>query len=262
MKKTKIFAIIMVISLCLSACGGVNSGAIEESSSMTESQPSIADDVVMSNAGVIQDNNNEGDDLAGDHDGLPEVGIDQDVDWSNVETVESDNGSGNENESDVDEFVENPGIHDGYLHEVGGARFYTEHDINQWLRPDEDNPQYLAFDIRQMFIDILGYGAIYNGSTCDGGYFGSVQIEDPDPTYNMMCHTVTVNLPNPWRSISRTMYDCPPPNEKDYYLVMEDYLYGIHRDLAALLLYTVEQMVANPDGYDAVGDLSLNNNYC
>lgn len=272
MKKTKIFAIIMVISLCLSACGGANSGAIEESSLMTESQPSIADDVVMSNAGVIQDNNNEGDDLAGDHDGLPEVGIDQDVDWgtetettaeaaeSEADEVEQTDGV---DESDVDEFVENPGVHNGYLHEVGGARFYTEHDLSQWLRPNEKYPQHLDFDIGQMIFDL--YGGNMVGSNAYVYKLGEIAFSDPDKNNNNLYHTVKIvirpdNESSEFWCQEIKMYNCPGPYITNCYSILEDYHYLVHKDMAPIILYSFEQILRDPQ-YDAVGNLNLDGNF-
>ncbi len=77
----------------------------------------------------VRDDDNQGNANAGDHDKIPDVSIDQDVDWSQDESEEDTN---EESTDEVEEYV--PTITEGsYEHEIGDCVFYTDNDIEQWI---------------------------------------------------------------------------------------------------------------------------------
>ena len=215
-------------------------------------------------AGVeVVDNNGE----HVDNDALPDISVDSGAVWTDSEV------SNPEPESVISEpepEYQNPGTHGGYLHNVGGARFYTEHDINQWLRPDEDYPEYLDFDIEQMIIDIwcendggiienkVGF-SYTNGEDWTRGIWFEVPDSDNDRLYHMA--TILYVEDGIEYTTSIRMYDCPKP-EGGYYYVLNNWVHVIHPDMAPLILLAIEKMEANP--YDgALNDLNLNENfYC
>ncbi len=243
MRKTKIFMSLVaaiLICFCLTACA---SEKTDNNSSSPEAQLDAAE---------IRDD----DPIGEDHDGVPEIDIDQDIDWS-------------EDEQDGDH-AENPGMHDGYYHEVGGARFYTEHDINQWLKPNDRHPEYTDFNIEQMLIDLWcqnGGGLFENdvGFSYTNGeeWTKGIWFEVPDANNGSLYHMVTIMVTH--NGIKYTtairMYDCPRP-DGGYYHILDGYHDGIHPDMAPLILLAIEKMDANP--YDGVlNDLNLDENfYC
>ena len=217
-------------------------------------------------AGVeVVDNNGE----HVDNDALPDISVDSGTVWTDSEVSNPEP----EPESVISEpepEYQNPGTHGGYLHEVGGARFYTEHDINQWLRPDEDYPEYLDFDIEQMIIDIWcenGGGIIENkvGFSYTNGedWTRGIWFEVPDSDNDRLYHIATILYVEDGieYTTSIRMYDCPKP-EGGYYYVLNNWVHVIHPDMAPLILLAIEKMEANP--YDGVlNDLNLNENfYC
>ena len=208
----------------------------------------------------VHDDDNQGDPNARDHDKIPDVSIDQDVDWSQDESEE--------------ETYENPGMHDGYYNEVGGARFYTEHDINQWLKPDEDSWGVIDFDIEQMLTDLWcqdggeihtdnwGYFCVIDGDLAKGVWF-----DMPDSINDNMFHEVNViyNDEGTQYVTHIQIRECPPmtANYKgDFYLILDHYRYVAYKDLAPLILLAIEEMDVNLQ-CSVLNDLDLNDNfYC
>ena len=219
-------------------------------------------------AGVeVVDNNGE----HVDNDALPDISVDSGAVWTDSEV------SNPEPESVISEpepEYQNPGTHGGYLHEVGGARFYTEHDINQWLRQDPDNPDYTDFDIGQMLIDLWcqdGGGLIENnvGYSFTNGeeWTKGIWFEVPDADHENAFHMVTIlySVNDKEYTTAIRIYEYPWPflnHCKDYYFVLDQYYKYIHKDMAPLILLAIEKMEANP--YDGVlNDLNLDENfYC
>ena len=246
MGKTKIFlSLVALICFCLTACA---SEKTDNNSSSPEAQLDAAE---------IRDD----DPIGEDHDGVPEIDVDQDIDWS-------------EDEQDGDH-AENPGMHDGYYHEVGGARFYTEHDINQWLKPNDRHSELTDFNIEQMLIDIWcenGGGLIENkvGFSYTNGeeWAKGIWFEDPDVDSENVFHKVTIMYSSGGVEYTTAIkiHDYPKPFpdywSTDYYYVLDQYYHGIHADMAPLILLAIEKMEANP--YDGVlNDLNLDENfYC
>ena len=283
MRKTRSFVTMAVLLACLlvvTACGNGNAIAAggQEESVDTES---ISIDVEAQLAGVeIVDHTGEEEHI--DNDALPNIGVDSGAVWtdsevSNPESVPEPESAISVPEPEPESVIsepepeyQNPGTHGGYLHEVGGARFYTEHDINQWLRPDEDYPEYLDFDIEQMIIDIWceNGGGIFenkvgfsytNGEDWTRGIWFEVPDSDNDRLYHMA--TILYVEDGIEYTTSIRMYDCPKP-EDGYYYVLNNWVHVIHPDMAPLILLAIEKMEANP--YDGVlNDLNLNENfYC
>ena len=165
--------------------------------------------------------------------------------------------------------------HDGqYAYQVGDTTIYTQHDLDQWLVESEKYPGHYNFDIGAMLIDLwcqgnrggifeneAGFSYVLDGENTKGVWFDS-----PDPDNDRMYHAVTVwyKVDGSERTTTVRIYDCPPaPENKDkYYSIMDHYTNIIHIELAPLILYSIEQMEANPSG-GALNDLDLGRNfYC
>ena len=174
-----------------------------------------------------------------------------------------------ESEPEPEPEYQNPGTHGGYLHEVGGARFYTEHDLSQWLRPDEKYPEYFDFDIYQMLVDVWcedggnilevgdGYVRVDRGDIPE-----SIGFETPDVTNSRLFHKVRIDRDDQYGTeiISIVMHDCPGPYGVDYYSILDGYSHLLHKELAELILYAAEQMVAGSP-YEALRGLNLGENF-
>ena len=218
-------------------------------------------------AGVeVVDNNGE----HVDNDALPDISVDSGAVWtdSEVSNPEPEPESViSEPEPEPEPAYQNPGTHGGYLHEVGGARFYTEHDLNQWLRPDEEYPEYLDFDIYQMLVDIWceDGGGIFqspNGFHYTDGIvmIMSIGFERADTTNGRLFHEVKIwDNRNGTEAISIVMHDCPRP-EGGYYYILDEWNHVLHPDLAPLILFAAEQMVAGSP-YEALSGLNLGTNF-
>ena len=158
----------------------------------------------------------------------------------------------------------------GYRHEVGGAVFYTKHDLNKYLSPDADYPQYFDFVFDSLLYDMWctnGGGILENRvgySYSDGNdVTRGLWVDAPDSENDRLYHAVTVlrKVDGTEYTTSIRMYNCPRP-DTGYYYIMNNYTHGIHPDMAALILYALEQMEENPRN-GALNDLGLNDNfYC
>lgn len=300
MRKTRSFvAIVTVLLTCLlaTACGNGNvvaTGGQEKESVDTESI-SIGVEAQLAGVEVID---HTGEEI--DNDALPDIDVDGGAVWtdSNPESVPEPEPEPEvlepepepevlepepetepesvipEPEPEPEPEYQNPGTHSGYLNVVGDARFYTEHDINQWLRQDSDNPDYTDFDIEQMLIDLWcqdGGGLIENNvgySFTDGeewtkGIWFEASDADHENAFHMVTILYSVNGKEYTTPIRIYEYPWPFLNHcKDYYFVLDQYYKYIHKDMAPLILLAIERMEANPhDG--VLNDLNLNENfYC
>lgn len=160
--------------------------------------------------------------------------------------------------------------HDGqYAYQVGDTTIYTQHDLDQWLVDDPELSGRIDFDIGTMLIDLwcqgnrggifendAGYSYVLDGDNTKGVWFDS-----PDPDSAKFYHAFTV-----WYKVGETEYTTTvrmyERSDRMSDLILSDYTHGIDRDMSILLLYTIEQMEANPRG-NALNDLDLGRNfYC
>ena len=282
MRKTRSFVAMAVLLACLlviTACGNGNAIAAggQEESVDTES---ISIDVEAQLAGVeIVDHTGEEEHI--DNDALPNIGVDSGAVWtdsevSNPEPEPESATSVSEPESELESVIsepepepepeyQNPGTHGGYLHEVDGARFYTEHDLGQWLRPDEEYPEYFDFDIYQMLLDIWceDGGGIYpavDGFAYTNGvdYFTKgIGFKELDDENSRLYRGVKFTYEG--EEVSIVMHDCPRP-EGGYYYILDEWNHVLHPDLAPLILFAAEQMVTNSP-YEALSSLNLGQNF-
>jgi hypothetical protein len=275
-------AVLLACLLAITACGNGNvvaAGGQEESVAEVDS---VSIDVEAQLAGVeIVDHTGEEEHI--DNDALPNIGVDSGAVWtdsSNPEPVPESATSVSEPDPEPESVIsepepepepeyQNPGTHGGYLHEVGGARFYTEHDINQWLKPDERYPEYFDFDIYQMLVDIWcedggnilgtsdGYVRFNEGHTQEAIWFETI-----DTANSRLFHKARIqsNDQNGIEIISVEMYDCPGPYGVDYYSILDGYSHLLHKELAELILYAAEQIVAESP-YESISSLNLGQNF-
>lgn len=159
----------------------------------------------------------------------------------------------------------------GYRHEVGGTTFYTKHDLSKYLSPNERYPQYYDFVFDTLLQDIWcanGGGFMENSagySYSDGNDITrGLWVEVPDSENDRLYHMVTIlyKVDGVEYKTSIRIYDCPGPYNENYYSIMYNYTHIIHKDMAPLILYALEQMEENPRN-GALNDLGLNDNfYC
>lgn len=293
MRKTRSFvAIVMTVLLtCLlaTACGngnvvatgGQEKGLVDTESINIEVEAQLAGVEVVDHTGEEIDN-----------DALPDIDVDGGAVWtdSNPESVpepepepevlepepepevlepepETEPESViSESEPESEPEYQNPGTHGGYLHEIDGARFYTQHDINQWLIPNEKHPGHFNFDIYQMLVDIWceDGGGIYPAS--DGfAYTNGVDFftkgigfKELDDKNSRLYRGVKFTYEG--EEVSIVMRDCPGPYITETYSVLDGYSYLIHKEIAELILYAAEQMVSGSP-YESLSSLNLGQNF-
>ncbi|MBO4854911.1 hypothetical protein J5500_00715 [Candidatus Saccharibacteria bacterium] len=232
MRKMKIFLSLVVVLLL---CASLTACADEKNSNPPDAQQDaveIHDDDVQLDAVEIHDDDPQGDPAAGN----------QDDPIHHDEATDDDpmNGEGEEN----------PGMHEGYYHEIGDAWFYTEHDLNDYIYPDPNYPGYYRIDIEKMLRDVWGSeGGLFksnNGySYTDGSSFSKgIQYEYIYDDYANPSFIVDVILDGDYRS-TVIRWNEPKPSE-GYIIFDSDLDFGLSRDMCALLLYVLEQSEANP----------------
>lgn len=175
-----------------------------------------------------------------------------------------------------DEGEVSPGTHDGYYHEVDGVGFYTEHDINQWMTPDEQVPEMFDFDIGQMLYDIWcedGGGIFENnvGFSYTNGSDSSIakgvwfEVPDADGPNTFHMATILYSYDGVEYTTAIRIYDYPKPlpdHRAEFCYIMDGYYRTIDLDMAPLILLAVERMEANPQN-SVLSDLPLGDNfYC
>ncbi len=280
MRKTRSFVAMAVLLACLlaiTACGNGNVVAAGGQEESADTEESISLDVEAQLAGVeIVDHTGEEEHV--DYDALPDIDVDSGAVWtdSNPESVPEPESATSVSEPEPEPEVpepepeteyQNPGMHSGYLNVVGDARFYTEHDISQWLRPDEDYPEYFDFDIYQMLVDLWceDGGGVSQSPTgfhyTDGiVMIMSIIFEGADTTNDRLFHEVKIwDNRNGTEAISIVMHDCPRP-EGGYYYILDEWNHVLHPDLAPLILFAAEQMVTGSP-YEALSGLNLGQNF-
>ena len=236
----------------------------------TSSENGVAETEVEAQLAGVEIVDHTGEEEHVDYDALPDIDVDSGAVWtdsSNPEPVPEPESVTSVSEPEPE--YQNPGTHGGYLHEVGGARFYTEHDINQWLRPDEDYPEYFDFDIYQMLVDLWceDGGEIYTASDgytrVDGGHTQeAIWFEMHDEKNDRLFHEVKMETKDQDGIIinSIVMHDCPRP-EGGYYYILDEWNHVLHPDLAPLILLAAEQTVATGSPREALSGLNLGTNF-
>ena len=152
-----------------------------------------------------------------------------------------------------------------YEHQIGDAVFYTEHDLWKYISPYPTNPSHYGIDIQAMLLDVWGT----NGGLmqCSDGYAFSdgssftmavsyLNLDDNIANKRMV---VSSGGEEQHRSVI-TSWNTPKP-DGGYWIVLEDPRgFGLTPDMAAVLLYVLEQTISNPRS-NIAGELGLPSNY-
>jgi len=159
-----------------------------------------------------------------------------------------------------------------YAYKVGDTTIYTEHDLEQWIVLDDRfTTESYTLDLDAMLVDLwckgnrggifenkVGYSYVIDSENTKGLWFDS-----PDIEREKLYHAATVlyYVDGAGYEITIRMYDCDSSEPaRDYYRVLSTY--AIHKELAPLILYTIEQMEVDPRSA-TLEDLDLGRNfYC
>ena len=151
-----------------------------------------------------------------------------------------------------------------YEHHIGDAVFYTYHDLWQYVSPYPTNPSHYGIDINAMLLDVWGSTGTQVGNgyaLSDGSSFtaaASYFNVDDNIANKRMVVSVTGGEEQ-YRSVI-TSWNTPKPNG-GYWIVLEDSRgFGLTPDMAAILLYVLEQTRMNPRG-NIAGELGLPPNF-
>jgi len=151
-----------------------------------------------------------------------------------------------------------------YEHHIGDAVFYTEHDLWQYVSPYPTNPSHYGIDINAMLLDVWGSTGTQVGNGyafSDGSSFtaaASYFNVDDNIANKRMVVSVTGGEEQ-YRSVI-TSWNTPKPSG-GYWIVLEDSRgFGLTPDMAAILLYVLEQTRMNPRG-NIAGELGLPPNF-
>ena len=158
-----------------------------------------------------------------------------------------------------------------YEHHIGDAVFYTYHDLWQYIVPKETNPAHNWLDIETMLADVWGSGGTQVGNGyafSDGSSFVSaVSYDYADGVDDAYAHhesssyyfVVSITGEQQYRTCVKA-YNEPMPSG-GWAIVKGDHRgFGFSPDMAALLLYVLEQTRMNPRG-NIAGELGLPSNF-
>ena len=160
-----------------------------------------------------------------------------------------------------------------YAYGIGDTTVYTEHDLDKWIIVDPVFPDTQCLDLDSMLIDLWcqgNRGGLFENSVgisyiLDGENKKGLWFDVPDTDNEKLYHAVTF-----WYKVDEgectttiRMHDRLSDNlSEDYLGVLDNYIYGIHKDMAPFILYAIEQMETNPRS-GALNDLELGDNfYC
>ena len=153
-----------------------------------------------------------------------------------------------------------------YEHRIGDAVFYTEHDLWKYISPYPTDPNYYYIDIEAMLLDVWGTsGGLMQGgdgyALSDGSSFTMAvsYLNLDDNIANKRMGVSSTGGEEQYRSVI-TSWNTPRP-DGGYWVVKGDSRgFGFTPDMAAILLYVLEQTISNPRG-NIAGELGLPSNY-
>ena len=151
-----------------------------------------------------------------------------------------------------------------YEHQIGDAVFYTYHDVWQYVSPYPTNPSHYGIDINAMLLDVWGSAGtqVGNGYALSDGSSFTAAASYFDVDDNIANKRMVVSVTGgeeQYRSVI-TSWNTPKPSG-GYWIVLEDSRgYGLTPDMAAILLYVLEQTRMNPRG-NIAGELGLPSNF-
>ena len=150
-----------------------------------------------------------------------------------------------------------------YEHHIGDAVFYTQHDIWEYIFPNPVNPAHNKISIRAMLADVWNVEGIYDAKDSYAGTDGSSfncavsfgYVDGKSGSY----FTVSRTGERQYSTIVIAHNEQTPPGG---FLIVdgESSGFGFTPDMAALLLYVLEQTQLNPRS-NIGSELALPSNY-
>jgi len=150
-----------------------------------------------------------------------------------------------------------------YEHQIGDAVFYTQHDIWEYIFPNPVNPAHNKISIKAMLADVWNVEGIYDAKDSYAGTDGSSfncavsfgYIDGESGSY----FTVSRTGERQYSTIVKAHNEQTPPGG---FLIVdgESSGFGFTPDMAALLLYVLEQTQSNPRS-NIGSELALPSNY-
>ena len=150
-----------------------------------------------------------------------------------------------------------------YEHQIGDAVFYTQHDIWEYIFPNPVNPAHNKISIKAMLADVWNVEGIYDAKDSyagtDGLSFNCAvsfgYIDGESGSY----FTVSRTGERQYSTIVKAHNEQTPPGG---FLIVdgESSGFGFTPDMAALLLYVLEQTQLNPRS-NIGSELALPSNY-
>ena len=151
-----------------------------------------------------------------------------------------------------------------YEHHIGDAVFYTYHDLWQYIVPKETNPAHKWLDIETMLADVWGSSGtqVGNGYEFSDGSSFTAAVSYFNIDDNVANKRMVVSLTGgeeQYRSVI-TSWNTPKPDDNFLVIKGDERGFGITPDMAAILLYVLEQTRMNPRG-NIAGELGLPPNF-
>ena len=153
----------------------------------------------------------------------------------------------------------------GYEHHVGDAVFYTEHDLQKYIVPKETNPSHYWLDIEAMLFDVWGTNGVtqvgngYALSNRSSFNMAVSYFNIDDNTSNKRMVVSSTGGEEQYRSVI-TSWNTPKPDDSFLVIKGDSRGFGLTPDMAAILLFVLEQTESNPRG-NIAGELGLPSNY-
>lgn len=179
---------------------------------------------------------------------------DAEYEWESPDERDDDGGGESKGDGEDEPQMDAPGAH-GYRYEVGDTVIYTEHDLDQWLRP---NNQYSKptenFLLEEMFEELFNC-TVKTGTDLsmdffrDGEAIGGLVLDTPHPDNGALFQNVSISLRGEdggdyYTEI--TIFRCGGKLSDLYCVIRPDYFKGIPREVAPLVLLAAEIMAEEP----------------
>ena len=147
-----------------------------------------------------------------------------------------------------------------HAYTVGDTTVYTEHPIERWLTPANNNPKNSYLNLGQMLGEVWQMSGMDNAagySFYEGDESKWLSFDDEK---DHMHHSVKIG----WRhdgtegSVTAKMIDCPYENPHCH--IIESRMYNIDKELAILILVMAERLSDDPSHF-TLEDLDLGPNF-
>ena len=148
-----------------------------------------------------------------------------------------------------------------YAYTVGDTTVYTEHPIERWLTPDNDDPKNAYLNLGQMLGEVWQMSGMDNAagySFYEGDESKWLSFDDEDDSH--IDHTVTMSWLTDGTESSVTISMANYRYEDPCFYIVGSRIYGIDKELAVLILLTAERIEEDPN-YFTLEDLDLGPNF-